>query len=93
MNKIIIIFSLIMTGCAINRVSEPILIGKDMYMVGASMSGPDRNWIETKSLASKKAELFCNSKSMDYEVIGFETHGDILLSAAEAEVNFRCVKK
>lgn len=85
------LFVLLLAGCA--STGEVMEMGRDRYMVSATMSGNMPEWDDVKKLALDKGSAHCAGLAKRLEADNWKTSGARGWSRLRAELNYRCVEK
>lgn len=84
---------LLLAGCA-TRISEPVNMGKGVYMMHGSTSGLMTSTDEVVSEVSRRASSFCaSSGGKELEVVSVDTIAPELVRFPEGRLQFRCVQQ
>lgn len=82
---------LLLAGCA--STGEIMEVGKDRYMVSATMGGQFPDWDDVKKLALDRAAQHCTGMGKRSEAGGWQTSGARGWSRLRAELTYSCVAK
>lgn len=82
------VFLVLLAGCV--STSEVMEVGKDRYMVSATMGGNLPEWDDVKGLALTKAREHCSSLGKSMEADRWQTSGARGWSRLRAELTYRC---
>ena len=80
---------LLCTGCV--SVTDVVPVGKDLYTVSSEMVMNFPSWPQVKQLSLKNANLYCNGKGQDMEVVQWVLRGRRGITPLNAELIFRCL--